>query len=265
MSGPSVSVITVCFQALDDLRMTVPSVLSQTCQDFEYIVIDGASRDGSLEYVQGFGQKIQKVISERDNGIYDAMNKGVSIATGCWVLFMNAGDRFYSTDSLKRVVKELKSTQTDLLYGGCEIRYPNGLSRIQKPGHLKDLWKGMPCSHQSLLARRELLIRFPFDTENRITADYQFFLSVYCLGSKIIGTGDIVSSISAGGVSDRKRVSAVIGHWKLSAKAFSNWKAFPWHTYRLIRAAIFIGLKKILPGWIFNRLHRWRHSLLRDQ
>ena len=104
-----VTVITINYNNLHGLKRTIPSVLSQTCDDFEYIVVDGGSTDGSKEYIES--QKgIDQWVSEKDKGIYNAMNKGISMAHGEYCIFMNSGDHFFSTYSLENAYKELDGT-----------------------------------------------------------------------------------------------------------------------------------------------------------
>ena len=111
----NVTIITVCRNHAKELEKTIQSVENQTWQKKEYIVIDGASTDETLEVIQQHGDSITQWISEPDQGIYDAMNKGIRLAQGQWVIFMNAGDTFASTDTLQRVFQE--SQEADVIYG----------------------------------------------------------------------------------------------------------------------------------------------------
>ena len=107
LSGVRLTVITVCYNDLAGLRRTIPSVVSQTRQDFEFIVVDGGSTDGSLEYIQS-QTRIDRWVSERDGGIYNAMNKGVGMAHGTYCIFMNAGDHFFAVNTLEQVIPLLQ-------------------------------------------------------------------------------------------------------------------------------------------------------------
>ena len=93
MKGIKITIITVCYNSKDLLSLTLNSVALQDYDDLEYIIIDGKSTDGTLELIESYGNKVSRCLSEHDKGIYDAMNKGVSLSTGDWLLFLNAGDR----------------------------------------------------------------------------------------------------------------------------------------------------------------------------
>lgn len=101
MHQPLVSIVTVCYNAADMLSKTIESVSAQSYENIEYIIIDGASTDGTKQIIQNNIEHIDKFISEKDNGIYDAMNKGTANSSGEWIIFMNAGDTFYDRDTIK--------------------------------------------------------------------------------------------------------------------------------------------------------------------
>ena len=119
MDQPFISIVTVCFNAASVLEGTIQSVISQTCRDIEYIVIDGASKDDTLNIIEEYSPHISKWITETDKGIYDAMNKGIRLASGKFIWFLNAGDRAFNN----RVVERLKaiSEDSELLYGEVMI------------------------------------------------------------------------------------------------------------------------------------------------
>ena len=96
MNNPKITVVTVCYNAVKDIEKTILSVVNQTYDNIEYIVVDGGSKDGTVNIIQKYEDRITKWISEPDKGIYDAMNKGILMATGDWINFMNAGDYFYT-------------------------------------------------------------------------------------------------------------------------------------------------------------------------
>lgn len=112
---PKLSVITINYNNRDGLRKTIESVVNQTCKDFEYVIIDGGSTDGSVDVIKEYADRINYWVSEPDNGCYHAMNKGVKVATGEYVIFMNSGDGFYTNDVVDYFVK-LNATE-DVLSG----------------------------------------------------------------------------------------------------------------------------------------------------
>ena len=104
MNNPKISVVTVCYNAVDLIEETILSVINQTYRNVEYIIIDGASTDGTVDIINKYRDKIAYFVSEPDKGIYDAMNKGIKVATGEWLNFMNAGDVFSSNTIVSEVV-----------------------------------------------------------------------------------------------------------------------------------------------------------------
>jgi len=197
---PFLTVVTVCYNSVGILKDTIESVLSQSVRQYiEYLIIDGASTDGTLELIGSYGDKIDVSVSEKDSGIYDAMNKGVRLAHGEWILFMNAGDVFASSDVVERA--DLSNRQADLLYGDCLVRY-DGFTVLDPGLDVHRLYRKMICSHQSLFARTELLCSRPFDTRYRVCADYDFLCAQYAAGNLFERLDFPVSSTIAGGFSD---------------------------------------------------------------
>lgn len=133
--NPKISVITIAYNNREGLEKTIKSVVAQTSKDFEYIIIDGNSNDGSKEVLAQYSDKISYWISEPDNGIYNAMNKGIKASNGEYLLFLNSGDEFYSEQSLENAFPHLY--ETDIIYGDLQIvddqhtfvkKYSDGLS-----------------------------------------------------------------------------------------------------------------------------------------
>ena len=118
MIQPKISVVTVCYNAVNDIEKTILSVINQTYPNIEYLIIDGGSKDGTMDIVNKYKDKIDVIVSEPDKGIYDAMNKGIDRATGDWINFMNAGDCFYNNVALESVFpRNYESVNFDILYG----------------------------------------------------------------------------------------------------------------------------------------------------
>ncbi len=113
---PSISIVTVVYNGVDLLEGTILSVIQQSYPNIEYLVIDGASTDGTLDIIQKFESKISTWISEPDKGLYDAMNKGIKMATGDFICFMNCGDKLYADDTLSKAVQNMP-VETDVIYG----------------------------------------------------------------------------------------------------------------------------------------------------
>lgn len=174
-----VSIITVCYNAEMDLKKTIDSVLKQTYNNFEYIVVDGGSRDNSVELLQESKMQFMSkgipftCISEQDRGTYDAMNKGASMAVGEWINYMNAGDCFYSDTTLEDFFSCHISNDTGVCYGNTLQIYDFG-SGISQPKDFKNN-PMMPFIHQSSFVRTRLMRKYSFDLRFSIVADFDFF------------------------------------------------------------------------------------------
>src|ERR1700753_3582932 len=127
---PILSVITIVYNNVRDIERTLLSVLNQTYPNIEYIIVDGASADGTLDVIKRYENRITKIISEKDEGIYDAMNKGLTAATGDYVLFMNSGDELYARETVANVFAA--ATDADIYYGETEMINANGESLGQR-------------------------------------------------------------------------------------------------------------------------------------
>jgi glycosyltransferase involved in cell wall biosynthesis len=176
---PILSIITVNLNNVNGLKATMDSILDQTFTDFEFIVIDGDSNDGSYDLIKNNINKIGYWVSEKDNGVYDAMNKGIIQAKGEFLLFLNSGDRLWQKDTLEGVINEL-DTDTDILYGNLKIdnhgSYSDGFmpQKIDLPHMMRDtLW------HPVSFIRKSLFDKFGlYDTAYKICGDYDFFFKV---------------------------------------------------------------------------------------
>ena len=193
-----VTVITVARNARNDLRRTMESVARLSYPDVEYIVVDGASTDGTVEMLEK--SKGVRWTSEADRGIYDAMNKGVTKATGEWVIFMNAGDRFASDDVIERVFSHPETDAADVIYGDV-VKRGTVCSASPEPvdGHRMFFW------HQSCIARCKCLIDTPFDISHRMSADFKWVKMMIKQGRRLVYVPVAVSEFDTGGVSNTSR------------------------------------------------------------
>ncbi len=173
------SVITVCYQAVDQLEKTIQSVRQQTNVDLEYVIIDGGSTDGTMELVDSYGEDIQIAISEKDQGIYDAMNKGTRLCHGDYILFLNAGDVLAKPDTLQKAAAVLESEKPDILYGDYYEQDHGKQTYVSYQGIKINSWyflmSKMIC-HQAIIARKKLLQEHPFDLTYRYAADRKWLM-----------------------------------------------------------------------------------------
>lgn len=171
-----ISVVTINYNNASGLEETIKSVTSQTFGDFEYIVIDGGSTDGSKQIIERFADKIDYWVSEKDKGIYNAMNKGARAAHGDYVAFLNSGDVYADKDALTNVAAQ--HLKADVCVGDLEFSTGGVLRAPKAEDVTMSFFMNGSLSHPSSFTRRELLIRHPFVEEFRISADMEFFMYV---------------------------------------------------------------------------------------
>jgi len=164
------SVITINYNDKEGLVRTISSVLCQSCQDYEFIIIDGGSTDGSIDVIQENKNNITYWVSEKDKGVYNAMNKGIAQAHGDYLVFMNSGDCFHAPDVLSAVA----NYQEDIICGKVLKGDATRPSGHNKPTiSLVDLMRGS-LPHQAMFIKRELMIKHPYDENYRILSDWKF-------------------------------------------------------------------------------------------
>ena len=198
------SIITVCLNARNELERTADSIKSQDSNDFEWIVIDGGSTDGTPEFLNSLSF-ITELRSEPDDGIYDAMNKGIALATGRYCLFLNAGDYLYSRHTISSCLEYLKS---DIVVGWINIVYPEQLNKetmIKKIDNQKIGRKYMyhrPIPHQSSFIKRKLFDYYGYyNTEYKICGDRDFFCRTLNNGASLSFAPLCVSNFFMDGIS----------------------------------------------------------------
>jgi len=177
-----ISIITACYNNAETIRDTLNSVSQQTYADIEYIIIDGASADGTLEILKSYNNSISKLVSEPDNGIYDALNKGLALASGDVVGFLHADDVYTNSDVLADVAACFKTSETDTLYGDLVYVSKDDTSKIVRLWesgvfNFSELKKGWMPPHPTFFVKRNIYEGLGnFDTSFRIAADYDLVL-----------------------------------------------------------------------------------------
>ena len=196
---PLISVVTICYNAKNDLEKTILSVLSQTYQDIEYIIIDGGSTDGTVDIIHKYSERLFYWISEPDKGIYDAMNKGMDRATGSWIIFMNAGDTFCDNEVIKNIFGYNDLSDYSVIYGDCYVSKLNQLQYL-KASSMKKVHVQMPFCHQSSFIRKT---RLRFSIDLKIAADYQMIYEYYRMNgiSSFLYISKPISVFGATGIS----------------------------------------------------------------
>lgn len=177
--NPKFSVITVTYNAEKVLEDTIQSVIAQTYRHLEYIIIDGQSADATPGIIKKYRPYIHTVVSEPDKGIYDAMNKGLALATGDYICFLNAGDCFHKEDTLAGIVRSIRSNELpDVIYGETalvdEKRHFIRMRRLSAPEKLnwKSFKQGMLVCHQAFFVKRTLAV--PYDLRYRWSSDFDW-------------------------------------------------------------------------------------------
>lgn len=181
---PKFSIITVTYNAAAVIEDTLQSVITQTYKNIEYIIVDGASTDRTMEIIGRYRKHIHTVVSEPDRGLYDAMNKGIRLATGDYVCFLNAGDELHEDDTLQLIVHSLTGLTElpDVIYGRTAIVDEEGhflrMRRLEPPENLTwhSFSQGMLVCHQAFFARRDHAVSY--DLSYRFSADFDWCIRV---------------------------------------------------------------------------------------
>jgi glycosyltransferase involved in cell wall biosynthesis len=203
---PRISIITVVFNMVDTIKQTIDSVLAQDYPNLEYIIIDGGSTDGTLELINKYKDKIACIISEPDNGIADAFNKGIRKATGSIIGLINADDWLESTAIDDLVLCYVENPYYDVYYGQCNIVLPNKINCTPKPNAHAFLTHTMSISHPSVFVSYNSYIRYGlFSTTYKIAMDYDLLLRFMCLGASFKFINKVLVNVGYGGVSQRHR------------------------------------------------------------
>lgn len=261
---PFITIVTIVFRDRKGFEATAQSVVSQSYTHFEWVVVDGGSEDGTKESIEGYADRIGAWVSEPDKGIYDAMNKGIQLAKGEWILFMNAGDIFAYSNAIEDLVDQ-GMTDADLVYGGHLVQFGEW-AKPRPPLPPEHLWKGMVCSHQSLLARAEWLRQMPFRWETfPLIADFDFIFRCWEAGAIFDPRPVEVAHFAPGGLSDRKMLLA---KWHTFLRVRQSARMLPVSVFRFYRfyaqLLAFNGVVTLLriglPAAWFDRLMRWKNK-----
>jgi glycosyltransferase involved in cell wall biosynthesis len=219
---PKLTIITIVYNNVRDIERTIHSVLNQTYQNIEYIIIDGQSTDGTLAVIEKYRSKISKIISERDKGIYDAMNKGLAMATGDYVLFMNSGDELYDEQTVEDVFDSAPGA--DIYYGETEMYNDNweslGRRRHQAPEvfNWKSFQCGMNVSHQAIYIKRSIVE--PYDLKYKYSADIDWIIKATKKASNIVNVRRYVAKYLVGGMSKKKHRESLKERFEIFTKYY---------------------------------------------
>ena len=174
---PKVTIVTVSYNTDGSIERTIKSVLEQTYPNIEYIIIDGKSTDNTVEIIKKHDNKISYWISEKDDGIYYAMNKAIDLASGVWINFMNAGDTFIDKSVISKFINIVDSS-IDVAYGTRYIHKEKDVY-LEKTYDIDSFYIKMPFGHQSAFTKKSILKKYKFDTSLQLSADYDFLIQCY--------------------------------------------------------------------------------------
>lgn len=259
-----ISVITVCYNAATILKSTIESVYRQKSNDYEYVIVDGGSQDSTLEILKAYESLFAerqipfKCISEKDKGIYDAMNKGVQLAHGDYILFMNGGDSFYDEEVINKLEDTINKFEADVYYGRTMMIFYEGRGIYNENEEQGD--PIMPFIHQSVIVKRQLLLDHPFDLSYKVLADREFFYWMRQQNMKFHYEPYIVSTYDAreGGSENNPYLIAIEGDRILGLdkkplyflRKFKLW----------LKKAPIQPIKNTAPRWLLNKYFLWKRK-----
>ncbi len=264
---PRISIVTVCRNASSSIEFTIKSVLNQTYSNYEYYIIDGDSQDDTLNIIRSYVNLFQKkniffnFISEKDTGMYNAMNKAAFFLAGEWVIFMNAGDEFYDENVLSDIFR-LDFSECDFVYGDVLVT-ENSRYKKAYVGTISDIQDQSPICHQGSMIKLDVLKEYLFDESYILAADYDLMLRLN-RDSKVFKKIDCIFAIfKLGGVSSKQNIkylremnrSRTMNEFKMPHKP--SYYLLRLRCYTIMRTIGRIFFKKIfyseLRGWYLNK------------
>ena len=231
------SIITVTYNAGKVLEETLQSVANQTYRQVEYILVDGGSKDNTLSIAEKYRSHIHQLISEPDKGLYDAMNKGIRLATGDYLCFLNAGDTLHTHDTLQAIVNTLSSEQLpDVIYGETAIvdkhRHFLHMRKKSTPKQLnwKSFKEGMLVFHQAFLASRALAQKETYDLGYRFSADFDWCIRIMKRAKTLHNTHTTLIDYLNEGMTTQNHRASLKERFRIMVKHY-GWISTLWHHF----------------------------------
>ncbi len=251
MQEPLFSIVTITYNASPTIERTIRSVASQSFNDYEHIIVDGASKDNTLEIIDRVpGNELRTVYSEPDNGLYDAMNKGLGYANGQYLIFLNAGDKFHSSDTLAEIAETIRTKNfPGVVYGQTNLVDNDGKFIAQRhlsaPDKLqyKDFARGMLVCHQAFVVLRRIAPLY--NLKWRYSADYEWCLICLQHSRKNEFTGSVLIDYLSEGLTTANRRRSLIERFKIMSHYFGFWPTL-WRHLGFVRR--FLNHKKQLKN-----------------
>ena len=250
------SIITIAWNVADDLALTLASVFAQSCKDFECIVQDGGSTDGTLAVAESFLPEGRlRIYSGKDAGIYDAMNRATAVSKGQWIIYLNAGDRFHDEGVLARMQQQLQHCPPGIVYGNVLGQYA-GYQVTHRPASMELLWLRKPYHHQAMFIAGDLARKNPFDLNFRIVADHERACRLYHAGTPFAHVEELVATVDMrGGVSKDRYVRTTLESMRVFRRHFFRWDREVRHWLHLGKLLVI----KNLPEGLLSRLRRFKN------
>lgn len=253
------SIVTIVFNAVDMIEKTIKSVVENSgFENIEYIIIDGCSTDGTMDVVRRYEEKVDILVSEKDNGIADAFNKGISYATGDLIGLINVGDCL-EQGAYEALLKQF-SVDVDVYYGDVKVIYENGMKCVQKPYPIDDIEKFLPFCHQASFVSKNAYEKYgKYDSEYRLCMDHELFLRMRIKGAKFQYISAPLAEYLEGGVSDKDykktmsehiKVARLYGSKMLKVWCFHLWRLIKWHIKKVAKKMGFLTLIRKIRGKI---------------
>lgn len=246
---PKISIVTTVYNGERYLEQTIQSVIEQDYPNIEYIIIDGGSKDKTVDIIKKYSDKISFWVSEPDKGIYDGMNKGVARATGEWILFRNCGDFFASTDSISKVFDGTDYSGEDILYGKLISWDSIGYRIIDK--HLEDnigFVGYMPIPHPSTFVKTAIHKRMPFDIKYKLAADHDFFWKCVKQGLKFKYIPVFVSLFEAeDGASRKYPYISMMEHYYIHGGSNRDFRSISILKLKVLKLRVKMKIKELIP------------------
>lgn len=241
---PKITVITVTYNAEEVLEDTIQSVISQTYHHVEYILVDGASTDHTLDIANQYRDRIHQIISEPDKGLYDAMNKGISLATGDYLCFLNAGDSFHEDDTLQQAVHTISENELlpDVIYGETAIVDKKGhflrMRRLSAPKKLtwKSFKQGMVVCHQAFWVRHTLIE--PYNLQYRFSADFDWCIRMMKKARTLHNTHLTLIDYQEEGMTTRNHKASLRERFRIMTHYYGIISTVLHHVWFIFRALI---------------------------
>lgn len=241
-----ISIIIISLNTKEDFIRSIKSAIAQTKKS-EIIVVDGVSRDGTIKEIYKYKNHIDKIIIKKDSGIYSAMNNGIKAANGKWIYFLNSGDIFYSKKSIENVLNIIKKkNKFDIIVGNSFIKIKTNKFKSPRKRFNKNTY--MSCfSHQSTFVRLKYLKIDPFNTKNKYTSDYEFFLKLFLKKKNFKYIHNFISINKSGGASDTNRIEVLNEFNSINNKYNYRFNSNMKINFLIFYNYIMIILKKLLP------------------